>query len=143
MLALREITPGDSVAAARLSEELGYPATAQEMEERIESLEARAHQAVFVALLDEEVVGWVDVSVTHHLVSEPRAEIGGLVVASGMRGRAIGRHLMVRAEQWAVERGLKSMVVRSRDAREAAHRFYVREGYTRTKLSVVFTKDLV
>jgi hypothetical protein len=37
---------------------------------------------------------------------------------------------------------LKSIVVRSRATREAAHRFYLREGYTQTKTSAVFTKSL-
>jgi hypothetical protein len=34
------------------------------------------------------------------------------------------------------------MVVRSQMAREAAHRFYVREGYRQTKTSAVFSKSL-
>jgi hypothetical protein len=34
------------------------------------------------------------------------------------------------------------MLVRSQIKREDAHRFYLREGYVRTKTSVVFTKEL-
>jgi hypothetical protein len=34
------------------------------------------------------------------------------------------------------------MVVRSQVAREAAHRFYLRHGYERTKTSAVFSKVL-
>jgi hypothetical protein len=47
-----------------------------------------------------------------------------------------------RAEQWARERGLNSVVVRSQIAREGAHNFYLREGYARTKTSAGFTKQL-
>jgi len=139
-LVIREITAADATAAARLSGELGYPVAPEVMQQRIDSL--TADHVVYVACLAGGVVGWIDVGVTRHLQSEPRAEIGGLVVASEARGAGIGRLLVECAEGWARQRGLKSVVVRSQIAREAAHRFYLREGYARTKTSAVFTKTL-
>ena len=139
-LHIREITLADAAPAAELSGELGYPTSPAVMRQRIASL-APDH-AVYVACLAGKVAGWIDVSVTHHLQSDPRAEIGGLVVSSKVRSRGIGRLLVARAEQWAVKRGLQSVVVRSQIAREAAHNFYLREGYARTKTSAVFTKQL-
>ena len=139
---IREITPEDATAAAGLSGELGYPVSAEVMKQRIEFVSGQAGHAVFVACLSGDLVGWVDVAVTHHLASDPRAEICGLVVLSGMRSRGIGRLLVARAEQWALQQGLSVMVVRSRISREDAHRFYLREGYSLTKTSAVFTKDL-
>jgi GNAT superfamily N-acetyltransferase len=138
----REITTADAAVAARLSGELGYPVSEEAMRERIESLDQSADRAVYVACLAGAVVGWIDIGVIHHLQAEPRAEIGGLVVSSEARNAGIGRRLVALAEHWAAERGLKSMVVRSQIAREAAHRFYLREGYERTKTSAVFTKKL-
>ncbi len=141
-LFIREIRGEDAGAAAALSGELGYPAPVAAMRERIESLAGRAEHVVYVACLSGEVVGWIHVGVTHHLQSEPSAEIGGLVVSMEARSSGIGRRLVARAEQWARERGLKRVVVRSQIAREGAHRFYLREGYERTKTSAVFTKKL-
>jgi GNAT superfamily N-acetyltransferase len=57
------------------------------------------------------------------------------------RSHGVGRRLVAVAEEWARQHGLKSIVVRSRATREAAHRFYLREGYTQTKTSAVFTKS--
>jgi GNAT superfamily N-acetyltransferase len=142
VIVVRDIAVGDADAAARLSGELGYPTPVETMKERIELLAGSVDHAVFVACLGEAVVGWIDVGVIHHLQSEPRVEIGGLVVASESRGGGIGRRLLGRAEEWALERGLTSVVVRSQIAREGAHRFYLREGYERTKTSAVFTKNL-
>ena len=139
---IREIAGSDAIAAARLSEELGYRISPEEMMQRIASLGKSPDRMVFVACLSGEVVGWIDVAVVHHLHSGTRVEIGGLVVSSGLRSRGIGRLLVERAEKWALQRGLKGMLVRSRIAREDAHRFYLREGYTRTKTSAVFTKEL-
>src|SRR5512143_2056559 len=79
-LQLREIALADAAVVAELSGELGYPASPEVMQQRIASLSP--DHVVYVACLAGEVAGWIDVSVTHHLQSEPRAEIGGLVVAS-------------------------------------------------------------
>jgi PhnO protein len=141
-LIIREITRKDAAAAARLTEELGYATSVDVMQQRIECLRGLTHRAVYVACLSGEVVGWIDVNAAHHLQAEPRAEIGGLVVASEARSGGVGRRLVERAEEWAMQRGLKSILVRSQVAREAAHRFYLREGYERIKTSAVFTKEL-
>jgi GNAT superfamily N-acetyltransferase len=141
-LLIREIAAGDAAAAAGLSEELGYPVYPDIMRQRIEYVNRSGNHVVYVACLSGEVVGWIDARETHHLQVEPRAEIGGLVVSNEARGRGVGHCLIERAEHWARQRGLEKVVVRSRLAREDAHRFYLREGYTRTKTSAVFTKDL-
>ena len=139
---IRAIVPGDADAAARLSGELGYPVDATTMRLRIEQLTMSVDHGAFVACQAGHVVGWIHVSAVHHLQSDPRAEIGGLVVAAHARGAGIGAQLVARAEQWACEAGFTSVVVRSQIMREAAHRFYLREGYARTKTSAVFTKAL-
>jgi|SRR6185437_3044764 len=141
-LCIREIALSDAEAAARLSEELGYPASPDEMEKRIRQLANLAEHAVYVACTARSVIGWIDVGVVHHLQAEPYAEIGGLVISSEFRSLGIGKTLVAQAEQWARDRGIAKMVVRSRIAREAAHRFYLREGYERTKTSAVFSKAL-
>jgi GNAT superfamily N-acetyltransferase len=139
---IREITPEDALAAANLSGELGYQTSAEAIRKRIETLLARPDQAIYVACLSGNVIGWIDLAVTYHLAADPRVEIQGLVVSAKVRSRGIGRLLVERAEQWARSRGLTAMLVRSRVTREDAHRFYLREGYTRIKTSAVFTKEL-
>jgi GNAT superfamily N-acetyltransferase len=139
---IREMTPDDAVAAANLSGELGYQTSAESVRQRIETLLGRPDQAIYVACLSGNVVGWIDLAVTYHLAADPRVEIQGLVVSAEVRSRGIGRLLVERAEEWARSRGLTAMLVRSRITREDAHRFYLREGYERVKTSAVFTKDL-
>jgi GNAT superfamily N-acetyltransferase len=112
------------------------------MERRIETVGNLKDHVVYVACLSDAVVGWIDVSIGHHLQTEPFGEIGGLVVSSDSRNAGIGRRLLAQGEQWVAQQGITRMVVRSRIAREAAHRFYLREGYSRTKTSAVFSKEL-
>ena len=140
-LTLRAIEAGDAEAAAQLSTQLGYPVEPGVMADRIRAI-ALDHHGVIVACADRQVVGWIDVGVVQHLQSGAYAEIGGLVVSEAFRNQGIGTRLLRAAEGWARERGVKHIVVRSQIAREAAHRFYVREGYERTKTSAVFTRTL-
>jgi GNAT superfamily N-acetyltransferase len=139
---IRAIASADTEAAVRLSAELGYPVDSTVMRARIDQLAVRPDHGAYVACVGGRVVGWIHVSAVHHMQSEPRAEIGGLVVDASVRGAGIGARLVARAEQWATEHGLGSILVRSQIMREAAHRFYLREGYTRTKTSAVFSKVL-
>jgi GNAT superfamily N-acetyltransferase len=143
-LDIREIRDEDAAAAARLSGELGYPVDPERMLERIRALAGSITRAVFVACQpDGQVVAWIDIAVTRHLQAEPYVEIGGLVVSDWVRSLGVGRQLVARAEQWALDHGIPSMLVRSRIDRDRAHRFYLREGYRQTKTSAIFSKALV
>jgi GNAT superfamily N-acetyltransferase len=139
---IRIVTLDDAEEAARMSGELGYPIDAATMRRRIEQLLTSPDHGVFIALSGGHAVGWIHVAIVQRLQSEVRAEIGGLVVSAGHRGAGIGAKLVARAEQWGRDRGLTGMVVRSQIKREDAHRFYLREGYARTKTSAVFSKEL-
>jgi GNAT superfamily N-acetyltransferase len=140
-LVIRPIEARDADQVAVLTEQLGYKRSAGEIKEWIEALPARSKdQAAFVACLADEVVGWIEISVQHHLQSAPHALIGGLVVKDGYRNRQIGLRLCEHVERWTWERGLSILRVTSRSTRLDAHRFYDRNGYTLTKLSHVYEK---
>lgn len=141
VLTLRDIEVGDAATAAELSAQFGYPVNKAVMEERIQRLTRHSH-TVIVACHHEALVGWIDVGVVEHLQSGTYAEIGGLVVSEVCRSQGVGARLVEAAEQWALERGMTRIVVRSQMAREAAHRFYRRQGYAQTKTSAVFAKML-
>ncbi len=141
-LLIREIAIADAAAAATLSGEFGYPVSPEVMERRIRSLAPLRDHVVYVACLSDRIAGWIDVGIVHHLQVGSYGEIGGLVVASDLRSNGIGRQLVAKAEQWVAGRGLSTMLVRSQIAREKAHRFYLQQGYSRTKTSAVFSKPL-
>src|SRR5262245_48785423 len=107
----------DAGALLPLVEELGYPSAPQALRARLERLLAADDQALFVAEEAGELVGWVHVQESGSLVSDPCALVAGLVVAGTTRRRGVGRALMQRVEQWARERGLFSLRLRTRAAR--------------------------
>ena len=140
-LFIRPIEPQDAQEVSVLAEQLGYEHSSSEIKGWIEELPSRAdNQAAFVACIGEEIVGWIEVSIQHHLQSPRHALIGGLVVKDAHRNRQIGLRLCEHVETWTWRHGLPVLRVTSRSTRLDAHRFYERNGYRLAKLSHVYEK---
>lgn len=138
-ISVRKARRSDAERIAFLCGELGYPSTLAQISVRLRRLAPASNHAVFVAESDE-VVGWVDVSVSHLLESDVRAEVNGLVVAEGQRSAGAGAKLLEAAEEWARKHGCQGMNVRSNVIRERAHKFYERQGYEHYKTQKAFRK---
>ena len=137
---IRVLQPEDAPAVAELSGQLGYESSAPEIAERIRALLANPEQVAFAACLKYELVGWIEAAVVRHLQSPAHTLIGGLVVRENLRGLGVGRRLCEEVERWTRQRDIAVVRVTSRSTREAAHRFYLRDGYRQTKTSAVFEK---
>ena len=93
---VRRSGPDDDASFGALATPRGVlPLKAMEMQTRIDAYRSLPDHVVFVACTTdpERTVGWVDVSIVHHLQNEPYGEIGGLVVASDCRGLRLARPL--------------------------------------------------
>lgn len=135
--------PEDDEDVARLSGELGYPATAAEIRLRFSAATRTSDAAVLVAESAEgEVVGWLHVLGRHFLESESHAEVGGLVVSSHARRQGVGRALMQAAELWASSARYGVVRVRSNVERTGARAFYEALGYEVIKTQNTFRKTL-
>lgn len=139
---IRRARPDDADRLALLTDQLGYPTTATALGARLRQLAAEETQAVLVAEMEGEVVGWIQVGRGLSLEAGAQAELLGLVVDAARRSRGIGTALVAAAEAWARTRGLEHLRVRSNVTREATHRFYRNLGFEEVKRQVVFRKDL-
>ncbi len=139
---IRRAALADAGRLAVLSGQLGYPATAKQIERRLATLQDDQEQAVFVFEADGTVMGWIHVAVRHLLETGTQAEIAGLVIDESCRGQGAGRALMSRAEQWAQSKGCPAVRVRSNVIRSRAHAFYEQLGYRVIKSQKVFQKEL-
>ena len=141
---IRPATVEDAANLADLTGQLGYPTTEVELIERLRRVLASPHDAVLVAVAgDDRPIGWVHVGRELLLEASDTATLQGLVVDDAHRSAGVGAELLWAAEAWARANGCIRMTVRSRIARERAHRFYEREGYVLEKTSHVFRKPLV
>ena len=142
-LRIRRANSADAPQLAVLSGQLGYPATAAQMRNRLREIQPASQNAVFVAESTQDgVVGWLHVSREALLECDVRAEVNGLVVAEGQRSLGAGARLLAAAEDWARKHRCKSMSVRSNVIRERAHNFYERNGYDHYKTQKSFRKPL-
>jgi GNAT superfamily N-acetyltransferase len=141
-LSVRLLTTDDAEAAADLCSQLGYPNSPDDLRQRIEDTSRSADRVALAAVLDGQIVGWIDAAIERHLQSSACAVIGGLVVRDDARGLGIGRRLCLEVEDWARSQSIPVVRVRSQIKREDAHRFYLRDGYSKVKTSLVFEKRL-
>ena len=140
--AIREAVLADAPRIAELSTQLGYPSTTEQVLVRFRSLPQDGTHAVYVAVSDDGVVGWVHVFELLPVCHDRVAEVAGLVVDASCRASGVGKRLMDSAENWAREKGLGTVVLRSNVIREAAHKFYEKLGYSRIKTQHAFRKIL-
>jgi GNAT superfamily N-acetyltransferase len=138
---IRRAQTSDAAEMARLSGELGYPMSIEEMRTRLGRLLGNTRH--FIAVAHDEgrrLLGWMHVEHRTSLDSGDRAELMGLVVDGSVRRRGTGRALVDAAEQWSLSQGLAGLTVRSNVARELSHPFYEALGYVREKTQHVYRK---
>src|SRR5271154_6304201 len=88
---IRRARMEDGPALAKLSAQLGYPSTPDELAARLERILPAPGQAVFVAETDgAQPRGFAHAAYGIALQSGERAELLGLVTEEGLRGRGVG-----------------------------------------------------
>ena len=139
---IRGAQPGDAAEMARLSIQLGYPMTADEITRRLAVLLPNELHYIAVAVSGSRMLGRVHCEHRSGIEAGERAELMALVVDVDARRGGVGRQLVEAAERWALSRDLSSLVVRSNAARELSHPFYLALGFSRDKTQHVYSKAL-
>jgi predicted N-acetyltransferase YhbS len=138
---IRTVLEKDAKEISELSSQLGYPTGELQTIENIRRINADNDQRVFVAELDEFVVGWIQVQKRIMLISTPFVEIVGLIVEANHRNRNIGRSLVHEGIRWAKDENIQSLRVRSNAIREESHGFYKAIGFREVKMQKVYDWD--
>jgi len=125
-----------------LSEQLGYPIPTTQIEMNINELVTSPNHIAFIALYNQQIVGWIHAFRAMLIESKPFIEIGGLVVAENFRNSGIGKKLVDKIKEWAIQKAINEVRVRSNVLRNAAHRFYLNNGFIEIKQQKVFQLHL-
>jgi GNAT superfamily N-acetyltransferase len=141
---IRPIRAADAPRLTGLLTQLGYPSEVDAVTSRLAGIVNSATQEVLLAVPadDSRIDGYVGVERRLALEVDERVEITGLVVDSAARRSGLGRALVNAAEQWALQHGLHTVVVRSNVVRPESHPFYEGIGYQRTKTSHMYCKEV-
>jgi GNAT superfamily N-acetyltransferase len=140
---IRVASISDAAAINVLSHQLGYEMSVAETQEALNNVISGKNDIVYVATIDEDVVGWIHGFVVTSIVSGKYCEIGGLIVNENHRSLAIGKLLVDAIKSWCKEKGITTLKVRSNVKRTRAHRFYEREGFVVIKCQDVFQLKFV
>ncbi len=133
----------DYAQMAELAQQLGYASTGDDIAARIAPMQGSAEYGVFVAeSVDGNIAGWIAMFVYRCVEADARVEVSGLVVDLRVRSQGVGKQLLDRAEQWAREKGCRTIGLRTNVIRERAHAFYERQGYKHTKTQRTYRKEL-
>ncbi len=142
-IAIRRARVEDTESITALCTQLGYPSSPEQVRRRLAEILLDGDHVVLVAeLRPGKVIGWVQMHVRKLVVVDRHAEIVGLVVDEGHRGKQVGRRLLAEAEAWARAQECGAIRLRSNVLRTDAHRFYENLGYGIIKTQRAFRKAL-
>lgn len=127
----RSAGEADAESLARLVAEngFGYPTEISLVRERLKDLIA-AGDCVLVAARDSQIIGMILLHRTRFLHRPPDGRISALVVSENYRNLSVGAQLVSKAEEIFRSWNCGRIEVSSGIKREAAHRFYIRAGFS-------------
>lgn len=139
---IREAVSDDYKEIHNLCEnELGYVCDKVLVKMKLSNLDT-VRENVFVAVIDDKVVGFIHVEKYELLYAASMANILGIAVSKDYRRRGIGKELLMASEEWAKGRGIVIMRLNSGASRKEAHMFYRNNGYCNEKEQLRFIKNL-
>jgi len=142
-ISITNMTAADLAGAQSLLAELSYDIPMEELTQRFESVMTRDDHAVLMAKDDTgNALGLIHVYVRAALEKPVEAYIQSLVVSKDARRSGVGAALNRAAEDWAKNRGLKSIALHTQIHRADAVSFYTREGYAEITQSRMLRKKL-
>ncbi len=127
---------------AKLSDQLGYPVTLQDLRGRFTHLSSSPRHSFLVYEENKNILGWIHLERVEDLIEEDKVEVKAFVVEENSRGSGIGKALLEAAEKWAKTYQLHTIYLNCNILRERTHKFYAREGFVNYKTSRFFEKKI-
>ncbi|QQK06927.1 GNAT family N-acetyltransferase [Miniphocaeibacter halophilus] len=144
MLIIREFKLDDSEAIYQLNKnEMKYDYPLEETVENLKKISENKLDKIFVAEVDEYVIGYVHASNYQCIYSKPMKNILGIAVSKKFQKIGIGRDLLEAVEKWARDEKVSCVRLASGEEREDSHKFYLKCGYKKIKDQKNFRKNLI
>ena len=140
----REINTADAPEVAEICKEaLGYDINVESVKRQIEKLTNDKNQHIIIGYEDEKtrkIIGFVHAQMYESFYSDRGLNILGLAVNPNFQGRGIGRELMNKLENYALDNNISFIRLNSAMKREEAHKFYEHIRYSCDKVQKRFIK---
>lgn len=139
---IRSASQTDAKAIAEIyNVDLGYETDEKQIFNRLGKID-ETREAVFVAEIDEKVVGALHIEKYSTLYYKDIANILSLAVRGDHRRRGAGKALVKAGEDWAKSKNLPEIRLESSMRRKPAHEFYRAMGFDSEKEQIRFLKKL-
>lgn len=138
LISIRTIEKQDNDAIVKLSHELGYQIQKNDVDFLIQAILEDKKQWAYVAIKNNNIIGFIHAFYALRLTTQPFIEIAGLIVSEKERSQGVGQKLVEYIEENLVEN--MKVRIRCNSNRVDAHRFYNNLGYTQQKEQKVFVK---
>lgn len=133
----------DSAGCFILNSQLGYETEESAFSKRFLFLVAHPEHSVIVAKNNSgKIIAWMHMGLRFLIEADHFAQIAAIVVSEDQRSTGIGTHFLKVAEDWAKHHGMNQIGLSSSLVREKAHKFYLKNGFSNSKTSKAFVKNL-
>ncbi|GAA0822185.1 GNAT family N-acetyltransferase [Clostridium tertium] len=123
-----------------LNKELGYLYEEEKVRKKIKYIIENKKDIILVAYINNNIIGYIYGSEYELLYSDSLINILGFVVKESYRKNGVGKALIDKLEEIAIEKKYSGIRLVSGIDREDAHRFYERNGYIYRKEQKNFIK---
>jgi N-acetylglutamate synthase-like GNAT family acetyltransferase len=131
----RRATEADAEPIASLLTELGYASTAADVVDRVQHSLHSETSWLLLAQSENDVIGLISAELVPYFPNGSTiCRVTALVVSAQHRGRGLGEELLARVTDFAREHDCSGIELTSAHHRLDAHRFYERQGFSRTSL---------
>ena len=143
---VRQATQNDARVTGELALLLWPDHSAEELAGEFSELIGNPEAAVFLAFDEEEPVGFSQVQLRHDYVegtsTSPVGYLEGLFVKEAYRQEGLARELVVRAEQWARDKGCSEFASDCELDNEISLQVHLALGFTEANRIICFTKPI-
>ena len=142
-ITIRTVQLTDYEDLAELMQELGYPTTPSDLENRFKLLQDHEDYEALVAVKDGCVIAFAGLCKAYAFeFTGMYVRLLAFVVSSKQRNKGIGKLMLKACENWAMEKGAAAITLNSgnREERKAAHGLYKKNCYLAK--SIGFSKKL-
>lgn len=139
---LKDISETEARAIHQLSVQLGYENDFDLLLGRLQQIIKLKDQAIFIAKIEEKIVGWLHCLICLRVESPLFVEVTGLVVDADVRGQQIGKKLIETSKMWSQNQNVSIIRIRCNVIRTESHKFYKTLGFSSNKEQKVFEMSL-
>lgn len=143
---IRQADLRDAKDIAKLAVQMWKEHTVEELKEEFTEIIAEKESAVFLKIVDGEIVGFAQCQLRHDYVegthSSPVGYLEGIFVLEHNRKRGYAKELLRECEKWAKEQGCMEFASDCELHNQDSFHFHMNMGFEEANRVICFTKKL-